>query len=369
MNVDKMICKAIREKPATRRSSSKVTAPVPFFSQIRMGLNENPFGMSPKALEAIKETAVYGNRYGDFQAYDLKMALAEEFDVDYSQVITAPGSSALIEVVGTTFLDEGDEVLLCMPTFAAFLDMAYGNLAKPVIIDLKDDMSYNLEGILENINEKTKVIVICNPNNPTGTGLTEEEIGDFINKVPEDIVIVMDEAYIELATKPGCVSMYNFMKNNPEKPIVILRTFSKYYGMAGVRVGYALAQPEIIAAMSKCSGIWSISRMGQAAAIAALKDKDHGEYVKKATVEVREYLMSELEALGCKVIDSQTNFIFFDAHINPQLLKEKMADKGIQIDAYAYSRVSTGTRVQCELFIQYMKEIIAEAQEVEGEEG
>lgn len=149
------------------------------------------------------------------------------------------------------------------PTFAAFIDMAQIRQAVPVVVPLNEDKTYDLDGLYNAITKKTKIIVVCNPNNPTGTYVGRKQVVDFIKKVPDDIIVLMDEAYLEFATAKDCQSMYHLIKEMPDKPIIVLKTFSKYYGMAGVRVGYALAAPELIAAIEKCPSAM-ISKAGQA---------------------------------------------------------------------------------------------------------
>lgn len=357
MEINNIINQTLKEKPESKRAINR--GRVDFTKFIRMGLNENVFGMSPKAVAAIQENAVKSNVYSDFFGWDVKQTIADFYGLEMKNVATGIGSSGLIEAIGSTFLDVGDEVLMCMPTFFAFVDMAYNNRAVPVTIDLTEDLRFDLDGLLEAITDKTKIIVVCNPNNPTGTYVGEAALRDFLSKVPDDVIVLMDEAYIEFAEAEDCVSMVEAMKEMPNKAIIVLKTFSKFYGMAGVRVGYALAQPELIAALGKRGG-GSLPKVSQEAAIAAMGDIAHGEYVKKANAEVRAYLVSELKALGCKVYDSQTNFIYFKSSVPPMELASKMMETyGIHIGAFECSRVSTGTMEQCELFIKCFKEILA----------
>ncbi len=360
MNTEKLICRALREKPITARASRKVGKPIDFSTISGLGLNENVFGMSKKAKEAILEAVDIGYRYNDFQAYDLKMAIAEEYGLDLLNVITASGSSPIIDIIALAFLDEGDEMLTSIPTFHAFTDASYENLAVPVFVDLTEDSKFNLDGMLEKITVKTKLIVICNPNNPTGTYVSENEIKDFLSKVPDDIIVVFDEAYIEFATNPDCVSMVEYMKNNPQKPIIVLRTFSKFYGLAGIRAGYALAQKEITAVLSRCSGTWNVSKPAQYGAIEALKDKEHCAYVLQEVEKGRNYLSAELKALGCEVFNSQTNFVYFNTHKDTKEVFDKLMELGIHTSGgHKYNRVTVATMKENEYFIKCIKEIMA----------
>ena len=203
--------------------------------------------------------------------------------------------------------------------------------------------------------------MICNPNNPTGTYVPIGELEAFADTLPEDVLLVMDEAYMEFATEPDCCSMVDYMKAHPEKPILVLRTFSKYYAMAGLRVGYALGSEELIGIMRKCSASWNLNVCAQKAAVAGLADQEYYQEQKAKIVEGREYLEKEMVALGCRVYPSQSNFIYFDTGKDPAWIQEQLMEKGIRIGAFEMSRVSVGTMEECQLFLQYLKEILETA--------
>ena len=358
MDISNLISECAAKKPQSQRAS-RVTANVDFSKLIRMGFNEHPYGMSPKALKIMEEETAKSNFYGDFGKGAVKKAIAKFYDMDVTNVYASAGSSPIIETIGCAFLNPGDEVLMC-PTFAAFIDMAQIRMATPVIVPLKEDMTYDLDALYEAITDKTKIIVVCNPNNPTGTYVGKKKLVEFIKKVPDNILILMDEAYLEFATAEDCESMYPLLKEMPEKPIIVCKTFSKYYGMAGVRVGYALASPEIIAALDKCPGTM-ISKAGQAGAIAALADQEYYKDVKKKIVEGMTYLETEMEKLGCTVYHSQTNFILFDPHMDANEVRAKMMEEGIMISAPSICRVSVSTMENNELFISTLRKILEAA--------
>ena len=204
--------------------------------------------------------------------------------------------------------------------------------------------------------------MICNPNNPTGTYVPIGELEAFADTLPEDVLLVMDEAYMEFATEPDCCSMVDYMKAHPEKPILVLRTFSKYYAMAGLRVGYALGSEELIGIMRKCSASWNLNVCAQKAAVAGLADQEYYQAQKAKIVEGREYLEKEMAALGCKVYPSQSNFIYFDTGKDPAWIQEQLMEKGIRIGAFEMSRVSVGTMEECKLYIKALKEILEAAE-------
>lgn len=357
MDAKLLASKAMQSKPESKRASRRASD-IDFSKLIRMGFNENPYGMSPKALEAMIAASSGANNYPDFGAAELKKAITEFYGLETGSVLTGSGSSAMIDMLGVTYLDPGDEVLLCMPTFGAFMDMAYVNAAVPVVVDLTEDKKFNLEGLLAGITEKTKMIIVCNPNNPTGTYVSERELKAFIDKVPDTVITVVDEAYIEFAKAEDCVSMVGLLRDGIDKPLIILKTFSKYYGMAGVRVGYTLSKPELIAEMGKCSAAWNLSAPAQKAAVAALHDQEYYMEVRDRVIAGREYLEAELKKLGCTVYDSQTNFIYFDAHMEPGELQTELIKRGIMISRADISRVSVGLPEWNERFIAELKDIL-----------
>ena len=268
--------------------------------------------------EAALEDSMAGSHfYPDFAAVLLKQKVAEQYGLKAENVLTGAGSSAMIDMIGLTFLDEGDEVLFSAPTYGAFADMAYLNDGVPVSVPVTEEQKFNPPAMKEKIGEKTKIVVICNPNNPTGTYVPIGELEAFADTLPEDVLLVMDEAYMEFATEPDCCSMVDYMKAHPEKPILVLRTFSKYYAMAGLRVGYALGSEELIGIMRKCSASWNLNVCAQKAAVAGLADQEYYQEQKAKIVEGREYLEKEMAALGCRVYPSQSNFIYFDTGKDP----------------------------------------------------
>lgn len=358
MEVKKLLSKSLQEKPETRRASRKM-GQMDLSKVVRMGLNENVFGMSGKAIKAMREATETSNYYFiDISPNGLKPTLAKIYGMTSENIAIGAGSSSIIEAVGKAFLNPGDEMVLCMPTFPAFLDMAYMNGAKPVVIPVTHEMKFDLNGMLQAVTEKTKMMIICNPNNPTGTYLGEQELKEFVKKVPSNIVVIFDEAYIEFAEASDCVSMVETMKEYSDKPIIVMKTFSKFYGMAGARLGYAIAQMEIITEISKCGIGFDVSKITNIGATAALQDQEHGEYVLEQVTKWRKYLTDEMRALGCKVYESQTNFIYFDAGLEPIDLLGKMLEKNILISASDLSRVSVGKPEDNIYFIQCLKEII-----------
>lgn len=357
MEVNRLISKSLQEMPASKRQRA-LAKKGDMSKLIHMGLNENNYGMSPKATEALESSISTAHFYPDFMAAELKQTIADFYGMEPENVLTGAGSSAMIDMLGLTFLDPGDEVLMSSPTYGAFQDMAWLNGGKPVEIPCTDDQKCDLGKMLERVGEKTKMVIICNPNNPTGTYIPAPELEKFIDALPERVITVIDEAYIEFATKPDCRSMVDYIKTHPEKPVLALRTFSKYYAMAGLRVGYALGAADLIQVMRKCSASWNLNVCAQKAAVAAIRDQEYYMEQKKKIVEAREYLTEEMKKLGCTVYESQSNFIWFDTGKDAAWVQEQLIEKGIRIGAFAISRVSVGTMEECRMFLQALAEII-----------
>lgn len=365
MDINKIFTKAIIEKPNSNRPSGKKLL-IKSENPIRMGFNENPYPV-PKKIEDIQiREASRGNYYGDFQSTQMKWAIAKHFGVTPENVITGAGSSPLIDTIAQAFIEKGDETLLCYPTFEAFIDSTYARGGVVVKVPVKaEDMTYDLDALADAITDKTKLIIICNPNNPTGGYVGIDAIEAFVQKVPENVVIVFDEAYIDFATAADCKSTIPLIEKYPEKPIIVLRTFSKYYGMAGIRAGYMIAGKELITVLNKVPRCM-VSRAAQACAVAAFDEIPYYEECKKKIVAGREYIEQELANLGCKAYHSETNFVLFNAYRDPAQVCEKLAERGILISRIAepaLCRVSVSTEENNHLFIQELREILGEMEE------
>lgn len=357
MNYTNLLCDAMKVKPKSNRASRQASSITPP-EILRMNYNENHYGMSKKAYEAFIAASKTSNTYQDWSAIELKKAIGDLYGVDKSSIVTAAGSSALIDMLGAIFINPGDEVLFCNPTFEAFRDMANDFGGVPVTVPLNDEFAFDLDALYNAITPKTKIIVVCNPNNPTGTTVDSYKLEEFIKKVPENIVVVIDEAYIDYADEEGIYSMTKLIKEGYDKPLIILKTFSKIYGMAGIRVGYGIMHPDFADEFAKSSHAWNIGTAPQAAAIAAIKDQEFIADVKKKIVDGRNYIETELSKIGCTVIPSQSSFIYFKSSMKPADLSAALKEKNILIGTFAYNRVSIGTKEMNEKFIAAVKEIL-----------
>ena len=221
-------------------------------------------------------------------------------------------------------------------------------------------MNYDLDAMLAAVTDKTKILVVVNPNNPTGTFIDSKKLEDFIRKVPKHVITVIDEAYLEFVTDEKCYSMLKLIKEGIDKPLVIMKTFSKIYGMAGLRVGYAITDPVMADHFGKSSNAWNVSYIGQKTAAAATLDQEHVSMVKNINAQERDKVTKVLRSLNCKVYDSQTNFILFKAPIDNMEVYTKLEEQDVLIGApIGMNRVSLGKPEMNEKFIKIMKEILS----------
>lgn len=326
---------------------------------IKLASNENPWGPSPLALEAMHNALVEIHRYPDANAYDLKNALAESFGLTREHFLFGNGSEEIVRMIAEAFFRPGEEVLMGVPTFPLYETSARILGAIPVEIPLKDGY-YPLEGMLEKISPKTRAIYICNPNNPSGTELTEEEIREFVAKVPEHIILIFDEAYFEFSKSR--FSATALLDEN--RPILIMRTFSKAFGLAGIRIGFVIGQPELLNALNQVRDPFNVNSVAFAGALAAWKDEVYLAEIISKNAEERQYITESLEGLGAKVWPSGTNFVMAFIDYAGENLTFDLLRKGIIVrpgKAYGYPgalRISVGTREENAKMLKALAELL-----------
>ncbi len=325
----------------------------------RLNANENQLGPSPKAIKAMEKELLKCNFYpftfDDLEKAREKIGRYHGFSKDH--VMITGGTSGIISALGEIFLNPLDEVITCDPTYAAYSAMVqrYGAIYR--YAPLKN-YRFDLETLAQMINDKTKLIIIVNPNNPTGTVFTNKEIEDFLDKVPDHVITVIDEAYFDWIDDPSYHSATKYVHSN--KNIIVMKTFSKLYGMAGVRAGYALMKPELCQEMKNVEFGYGASRLAVVGMMAALEDT---EYVKKSiqnNTDGRNYLTKALQDVGFEVVPSYASFVYFlPKGIDSSTLIEKLALKGVFIRGYGqYARISVGLPYQNEKFVQELKNIL-----------
>ncbi len=331
---------------------------------VKLASNENPFGCSLFVKKAIEEEAININRYPDGGGYYLKKALSRFLEIDESQIILGNGSNDVLDMIARVFLDNDSEVLMFEHSFIVYKIVSLLQGAKIKEVPVECDFSRNLQKLIENITPKTKVIFIDNPCNPTGFANKKEEFDEFIKNVPEDVLIVIDEAYFEYAKHHGVPDGINYINiinpKIPQKNVVITRTFSKAYGLAGLRVGYGIAKKEIIQLLERARQPFNVNRLAQIAAVEALKDQKFVQYTVSENEKGKEFLYEEFEKRGIHFVPSYANFIMFKVE-NAEEIYQKLLEKGVVIrPAFGldnYLRVSIGTMEENKKFISALDDI------------
>ena len=324
----------------------------------KMNENENLLGVSPKAMEAIKNNLETINYYPEGTGKAVRRKLAARYGMtEYNYMITE-GASVALNLIGEVFLKPGEEVIIPSQTYGAYRNVTRRYKGVPVIVPNKADKAIDLDGILAHITDKTRLIFICNPNNPTGMSCDDEELLAFIKKVPEDVIVVVDEAYFQFIRKQDyCTAMEAIEEEHCHT--IVVRTFSKVYGMAGARIGYIVSSLEIIRYMSRMVNYFCTNKLALIGAAAALDDHEFAEMTLTTVAAEREYLTKAFEAMGYYVCPSDTNFIFVDFGRDAHELCEDMQKKGIILRGdYDYVRISVGTRKQDERVLQALTEYL-----------
>ncbi|WP_458457091.1 histidinol-phosphate transaminase [Methanobrevibacter sp.] len=333
---------------------------------IKLGSNENPWGPSPKAIEAIKNEISSINRYPESQLHELVSEIAEYSDVNDSQVIIGgDGADEIIDVLAKTFIDAGDEFIVPLPSYMyyEYLLKQYGAVPVYAKWDLEKN-ELDVDSINQAISDKTKMIFLCSPNNPTGTLIDKEVLRDIASQ-NKDILIVIDEAYFEYSEVTN-KDLINEFDN-----IFIIRTMSKVLGLAGMRIGYGLACAEIIEYMHRIKPVFSLTRLSFVAALSTFRDKDFIEESIEKGIESREYLYDEISKIdGLNPFPSKSNFILIgvkDTGFTASELALKLMEKGIIIrdctsfkglDEY-WIRISICTLEEDKRFIEILKEVLS----------
>ncbi|MFQ7670919.1 MAG: pyridoxal phosphate-dependent aminotransferase [Clostridium sp.] len=254
-------------KPESLRAARQKSSSTPPHVY-RLNYNESPYGLGPASQAALEEAIKTPYVYPDWFSVELKTNLAELYGLKFENIAVGPGSSAMINMLGELFINPGDEFVFGDPSYEAFRDVANDYGAVPVAVPLDDDMNYDLDAMLAAITDKTKILVVVNPNNPTGTFIDSAKLEAFIRKVPKHVITVIDEAYMEFVDDPNSYSMMKLIKEEIDQPLIIMRTFSKIYGMAGLRVGYVITSPDMTDHFGKSSNAWNVSFIGQKTAAA-----------------------------------------------------------------------------------------------------
>ncbi len=328
---------------------------------IKLASNENPLGPSPKALVAMREALERSHFYPDGGGYYLREAIAAKLGLKRENVILGCGSNEVIEFIGHAFLRPGDEIITARHAFVVYKLMATLFGATTVEVD-DPGFAHDLDAMAAAITPRTREIFIANPNNPTGTLVSQAEIDRFMAKVPEHVVVVFDEAYFEFLENPP--DTLKFVREN--RNVVVLRTFSKIQGLANLRIGYGLGNPELISALQKTRQPFNANGIAQAGALAGLADEEHQRKTRELTIAGRDWMQNEFASLGLEFVPSFANFVLVRVGDGKAVFHALMKKGVIVRDMTAYGlpewiRVSIGTRAQNERFLDELRVLLPAA--------
>ncbi|MDO8885297.1 histidinol-phosphate transaminase [Candidatus Oleimmundimicrobium sp.] len=331
---------------------------------IKLASNESPYPPFPEAIEAIWSARNEAYRYPDSGCVELKNKLASFLDVLESNLMIGNGSNELLRLLAQVCLNPGDEVIMANPSFIVYPTVTKIMNGVCREIPLKNH-KHDLVKILDAVNDKTKIVFICNPNNPTGTIVTKTEVEDFLRNVPDGVMVVFDEAYFEYVDNKNYPNGLDYFSE--DKQIVVLRTFSKIYGLAGCRIGYGIASRSIVSAVNKIREPFNVNHLAQVAAMASLGCKNQVKERKKLNLEQKFYLYKAFDEMGLDYVKSEANFILVDVKKDSREVFDKLLYKGIIIrtgnifglDYEDYIRVTIGTPEENKKFIKALREVLS----------
>lgn len=331
---------------------------------IRLASNENPFGPSKKAIRVLRESLASGHLYPDSTCGELRSKLSEQFGLTEDHFVVTNGADNVITLVGSAYINPGDEVIYCVPTFPAYRTVTVLMGGIPVEVPMTTSFRYDLKAITERITERTKLVFICNPNNPTGTIVTNEELDTFLENIPEHVIVVLDEAYIEFIDDKNYRNGIDYIRSC--RPVISIRTFSKLYGLAGLRVGYAVASEQMLKPILAVREPFAVNRLAQDAAVASLEDEDYKRTILDANKSGMQYLYQSFTSLGYDVVQSHTNFLFVDMKCDTSIMFERLMRMGILIRPCAawglknYARITIGSEEQNRKLVDALKKLSKE---------
>jgi histidinol-phosphate aminotransferase len=342
----------------TQRIATSLT---PGGSIVRLSANENPYGPSPKALQAMTDSFGLACRYPDEHDNVLIDKLAKLNNVDRDHILLGNGSGEILKLCAETFTGpQNGKLVAADPTFEAILNNASANGAEVVKVPLTSSFAHDLPKMLAAA--KGGLVYVCNPNNPTASITPKAELRDFITKTPAETMILVDEAYFHYADTPDYESVIPLVKDHPN--LIVSRTFSKIYGMAGLRCGYCVAQKETVERMRR-NQMWdSVNCMALAAATASLDDPDHVPNGQRLTREAKAFVISELDKMGYKQIPSQANFIMFDCKRPVVPIIKAMRERNVHVGRLFpalpnHMRLTIGKKPEMETFLSEFREVLA----------
>ena len=328
---------------------------------VKLASNENLLGPSPKAVAAIRKELSSINFYPEGPCTVLVEALARRFSLPEAKLIVSNGADNLILMIASAFVDEGDEVVMADPTFPVYANATQILGGTPVKVREKD-FRHDISTMLEKINSKTKLFFICNPNNPSGTIVSTKVLDDVLSRLPERVITILDEAYCDFAEDPGYPKGLDYVKAG--KQIIVLRTFSKVYGLAGLRLGFAAGREDLIKGLYQVREPFPVHRLANVAGVAALSDREHERKSIELVHEGRKYLYQELDKMGLFYVPSEANFILADLKGDSRETFQALLREGVIIrpgfvwNYDTFARVTIGRMSDNRRFIRALKKVL-----------
>jgi histidinol-phosphate aminotransferase len=327
---------------------------------VKLASNENPLGPSPKALAAIAAAASRVHRYPDGASFKLRTKLAARLGVSPEQLVFGCGADEIFELLVKCFAGPGDEVVFAWPSFAMYPVVTAGMGATAVPVPLTPEFAHDLPAMRAALTARTRIVFVCNPNNPTGTSVGRAQLDAFAASLPADVVLAIDEAYVDFARRQDFPDSLAWLAKRPGT--LVVRTFSKNYGLAGLRVGYGVGDTELIGYLERARHPFNLNLLAEEAAVAALDDAEHLARTLRVVAEGRDYLSRELPALGIRVWPSDANFLLADAGVGAY---EALLKQGVIVRPLAgfgmpgHIRISIGTPEENERCVKALQSFVA----------
>ena len=330
---------------------------------IKLASNENPLGPSPSAVLSILKNLGKVSFYPDGNCYYLKNALSEFLEVAPANLIIGNGSDEILKLIAEAFLNEGEEAIVADPSFSEYDFTVKIMGGRTVTVPLKN-YTHDLATMAAAVTDKTKLIFVCNPNNPTGTMVSAKDLKKMLDSLPQSIITVLDEAYYEYVTDSNYPQSLDFVREG--RNVIVLRTFSKIYGLAGLRIGYGIARTELVDSILRVKEPFNVNLLAQVGALGALNDKEHVKKSREVNEQGKNYLTSEFKRLGLFNVPTQANFIWVRVGADCRTVFGKLLKRGVIVrtgDIFGSDdviRVTVGTSEQNQRFIKMLEKVLTE---------
>jgi histidinol-phosphate aminotransferase len=336
---------------------------------VSLASNENSWGPSPRVAKALSQALKTMHRYPDHIHFSLAEGISQKVGLSVDEIVLGNGSSEVLDLLMRVFMRSGHEIITSYPSYLMYQKLVRIHDGTNIVVPLKR-LSHDLSQILASITQKTQFIILDNPNNPIGTAVNPWELYSFLSEIPESVIVVLDEAYVEFLDQEKQVDIFSLIRNNKNRcGVVSLRTFSLAYGLADIRIGYGIMPSEIAVCLKKFQQPFYISEMIQSAGLAALNDREYLQLTLERTRKGKDFLREEVKKLGCTCYPSQTNFFLIDVKIDATRLYEAMLDRAVIIcpmKAYGLPnciRVTVGTDEENKRFLAVLAECLMELED------